>query len=266
MRQRKAISKHTRTRHIGQFDISGYKIRINALLAKSERRCVRHCKKDFGNKALSRYPHYLLEIVDDARHASASYLTSPTSIDFCSKIPRATLHSIKPNLQIEELGLRYGLRIYPADHRILGYAFLSSANLSKALKIFSTYQRILGLNVDVFIHVEVDQACYTAVRAGTIEQTSTISAWKPGLRRLPMFFRFTGMANSLIPQLDQSFGGNRAELRFTLDIAVLALRTDTMGSEVPRGSKALAQHHRNSSARSIGVCNESRDADSLDCA
>ena len=131
-----------------------------------------------GNKVPSRYLNHLLEIVDDAGHASSSYLTSHHLDRYMLEDSRGyisfdqyigVLEDILRNSQIEELGLRYGLRIHPADHGILGYAFLSSANLSKGLKIFSTYQRILGPIVDVFIHVEADQACYTAVRAGTIE-------------------------------------------------------------------------------------------------
>ncbi len=131
-----------------------------------------------GNKVPSRYLNYLLEVVDDASYVSSSYLTSHDldrdrledsrgHISFDRYI--GVIEDILHESQIEGLGLRYGLRIHPADHGILGYAFLSSANLRKGLEIFSTYQRILGPIVDVFVHVEADQACYTAVRAGAIK-------------------------------------------------------------------------------------------------
>ena len=131
-----------------------------------------------GNRVPSRYLNYLLDILDDAGHTSCRYLASH-QLDQCNLEDSRgyisfdqyidVIEDILRSSQIQGLGLRYGLRIHPADHGILGYAFLSSANLSQGLKIFSTYQRILGPIVDVFIDVEADQACYTAVRAGAIE-------------------------------------------------------------------------------------------------
>ncbi|MDE0004220.1 MAG: AraC family transcriptional regulator [Rhodospirillaceae bacterium] len=126
------------------------------------------------NQVSSRYLSYLFEVVNDAGYSTSRYLTAhnlrrKTLEDPQGRIPYDQFIDIVEEIvrdsRIEALGLRYGRRFHPADHGILGYAFMSSANLRNGLEIFSTYQQILGPIVDVFVHEEADEACYTAEQA-----------------------------------------------------------------------------------------------------
>ena len=77
--------------------------------------------------------------------------------------------SVLSDTNIPALGLKAGRRIQLVDHGILGYAFISSANLRKAFEIFAQYQKIQGPVVNVSLRTQANRAVYTAERARPID-------------------------------------------------------------------------------------------------
>ena len=134
---------------------------------------------------------------------------------------------------IPALGLKAGRRIQLVDHGILGYAFISSANLQKAFEIFALYQKIQGPLVDVSLHREGSDAVYMAERARPIdaelykygvaswlgEATNIRSMFDPGeleFTRAKVTFpesRGADLYRELL-RCDVEFGGSVNELRF----------------------------------------------------
>lgn len=122
----------------------------------------------------SRYLLRLVEVLEESgidadrylRHQSISKATlgeSKRRLEYDAYV--GVLAEVVAETDIPGLGLKTGRRIQLVDHGILGYAFISSANLRNAFEIFAQYQKIQGPIVNVSLRVERDEAVYTAEKA-----------------------------------------------------------------------------------------------------
>ena len=127
----------------------------------------------------ARYLHRLLEVVEDGGYDTCACLKAQGLRRDEVANPRArisyeryaaVLERVLEETNIPGLGLAAGRRIPLVDHGILGYAFLSSANLRKAIQIFSKYQKIQGPMVNIGLKgVEAGQAIYAAEPARPLD-------------------------------------------------------------------------------------------------
>jgi len=126
----------------------------------------------------SRYLLRLVEVLEESGIDPAPYLRrqrisktelgeAKRRLDYDSYV--ALVAAVVADTDIPALGLKAGRRIQLVDHGILGYAFISSANLRKAFEIFAEYQKIQGPVVNVSLRSEGNQAIYVAEKARPID-------------------------------------------------------------------------------------------------
>lgn len=127
----------------------------------------------------ARYLHRLLEVVEGKGYDTKSYLDAQGLQREHISNPRtrisyeqyaAVAEQLLRETDIPGLGLEVGRRIPLVDHGILGYAFLSSANLRKAIEIFSKFQQIQGPLVNIGLQGSTSgEAIYAAEAARPLD-------------------------------------------------------------------------------------------------
>jgi AraC-like DNA-binding protein len=190
----------------------------------------------------SRYLLRLVEVLEESGIDPAPYLRrqrisktelgeSKRRLDYDSFV--ALVAAVVADTDIPALGLTAGRRIQLVDHGILGYAFISSANLRKAFEIFAQYQKIQGPIVNVSLRTEGRDAIYAAEKARPIDADLYkygIASWLGEVTNIRSLFdpgelEFTS-ATVTFPEsrgaalyrellrCDVHFGGPANELRF----------------------------------------------------
>lgn len=131
----------------------------------------------------------LIEVVDEAGLDTEIYLDhqvitrqelAETKRRFNYDTYFAAVNEIIADTDIPAFGLKVGRKIALVDHGILGYAFISSANLRKGFEIFSRYQMIQGPIVNVSLRSQNQEAIYTAENAQPIDAALyeySIASW-----------------------------------------------------------------------------------------
>lgn len=126
----------------------------------------------------SRYLLRLVEVLEESgidpmrylrqqRISKAQLAESKRRCDYESYV--ALVAAVVADTDIPALGLKVGRRIQLVDHGILGYAFISSANLRKAFEIFAHYQKIQGPIVNVSLRTQGNVAVYAAEKARPLD-------------------------------------------------------------------------------------------------
>lgn len=190
----------------------------------------------------SRYLLRLIEVLEESGVDPAPYLQkhriskaelgeSKRRLDYDAYV--ALVAAAVAATDIPALGLRAGRRIQLVDHGILGYAFISSANMRQAFEIFAQYQKIQGPIVNVSLRCEGSEAIYAAEKARPIdadlykygiaswlgEATNIRSLFDPGeleFSSVRVTFpesRGAALYRDLL-RCDVNFGGPANELRF----------------------------------------------------
>lgn len=126
----------------------------------------------------SRYLLRLVEVLEESGVGASKYLQhhgltieqlgeSKGRIEYGSYL--AAVAEMLADTDIPAIGLKTGRRIALVDHGVLGYAFISSANLRKGFEIFSLYQVIQGPIVDISLRCEGRDAIYAVEKARPLD-------------------------------------------------------------------------------------------------
>jgi len=126
----------------------------------------------------SRYLFRLLEVLTRHRISAVKYVQNlGLTVDELSESKRrinydsylAAVTEVLSDTEIPAFGLKVGRNVKVVDHGVLGYAFISSANLLKGFEIFSLYQKIQGPIVNVSLRRDRSDAIYTAEKSRPID-------------------------------------------------------------------------------------------------
>lgn len=131
-----------------------------------------------------RYLHRVLEVVEASGYDVAPYiadlgLTRSQIADPKLRITFGEYLSVIRNIldatEIPGFALKVGQHTKLVDHGILGYSFISSANLRTAMKIFMRYQKIQGPLVNVAMSQQGRDGVYVCTQA--VPDLSAIEYW-----------------------------------------------------------------------------------------
>jgi len=139
---------------------------------------MRPCPMSSTPSVPSRYLMRLLEVLTGHGVVSDKYLQNlALTVEELSESKRrinyesylAIVARILADTDIPAFGLKVGRNVKVVDHGVLGYAFISSANLRKGFEIFSLYQKIQGPIVNVSLHCDKRDAVYTAEKSRPLD-------------------------------------------------------------------------------------------------
>ena len=131
-----------------------------------------------------RYLHRVLEVVEEAGYEATPFIEDvgltreqiadpKLRMNFSDYL--GVIRTILESTEIPGLALKAGQHTALVDHGILGYAFISSANLRTAMNIFMHYQKIQGPLVNVSMHQEGNEGVYTSAQA--VPDLSAVEYW-----------------------------------------------------------------------------------------
>lgn len=112
---------------------------------------------------------YQIEPYLETAHISRAFLGDKNN-HIANQLQMDIVEQVVHDVDTPGFGLLLGRQISVLDWGILGYAFISSANMRKAFDTFSTYQRLNGPMVNVYVRQEEGDGIIAAAEAIPLAQ------------------------------------------------------------------------------------------------